>query len=67
MIGRWFPRIAVPAQVRQHYREALRELRSDLVPHDMRLRIAVEQQQRPTPARDGDMNLNAARGIDFRA
>jgi hypothetical protein len=42
----WAGAIAVPAQVGGDDREMLRESIGDLVPGDMRQRIAVEQEQR---------------------
>ena len=45
------PRIAVAAQVHQHDREMLRKARRDEVPHRMRLRVTVQQEQGLAAAR----------------
>ena len=42
--------VAVAAQVRRDYREVLRQPRRDLVPHGMRLRVTVQQQERRAAA-----------------
>jgi len=44
--GRRLRTVAVAAQVGDHQREVLRQSRRHLAPHHMRLRIAVQQEQR---------------------
>ena len=53
--------VAVPAQVRQDNREALRQARRDLVPLRMGLRVAVDHQERRTGPADERMNPRARR------
>ena len=54
-------RIAVAAQVAADDGVALREPRRDPMPHRVRLRIAVQQEERRTAAADDAMNLRAGR------
>ena len=51
--------VAVAAQVGQHHGEALGQARRNLVPHDVGLGVAVEQQQRRPGARLPDVDLGA--------
>ena len=55
--------LAVAAQVRKHDREALGQAGRDLVPHDVGLRIAVQQEQGGTAAGPAQEDLGA-RGSD---
>ena len=60
-----FARIAVAAQVRGHDGEALRQPRRHLVPDGVRLRIAVQQEQRGTGAAHDRVHRHAP-GIEAR-
>jgi hypothetical protein len=53
--------VAVAAQVRRDDRAAFGEPGRHLVPHDMRLRIAVQQQHRRAFAADAQMDPRPAR------
>jgi len=54
---------AIAAQVGHDHREVGGQGRSDLVPHDVRLRIAVQQQQRRPVARPAQVDARLA-GVD---
>ena len=56
-VGRGHGALAVAAQVRDDQRELACQLRRDLVPADVRLRITVQQQQRRTRAADAREDL----------
>ena len=62
-VGRGLRRVAVAAQVRADNGELARQRGGDPVPHRVRLRIAVEQQQRRPAAADHAVNPRA-RGVD---
>jgi hypothetical protein len=52
-------RVAVAAQIAAHDGEALREARRDGVPHRVRLRVAVQQEQRRAAAADDAVDFSA--------
>ena len=54
-------RIAVAAQVGAHHGVVARELRRDLVPHGVRLRITMQHQDRRAVAADLEIDHRAAR------
>jgi hypothetical protein len=54
--------IAVPAQIGAHDRVPLGEPGSDRVPHRVRLRVAVQQQERWTAAADDQGDVGAVAG-----
>lgn len=55
--------VAVTAQISQHNRVVVGQLRGDAVPDQVRLRIAVQQEQRRTVTRDGAVDAHLA-GVD---
>ena len=55
--------IAITPQVRHHAGEALHQRGRNLVPHGMRLRKAMDQQQRRAGAADARENLDAGAGV----
>ena len=57
-IGR-FSTHAIPAKVGDDDGEVLRQFRCDAVPNQMRLRIAVQQQQRRATAADERVDIDA--------
>ncbi len=54
-------RIAVPAEVAADHGESLGEARRDPVPHHVRLRVAVQQQDWRSVAADDERYLRAGR------
>src|SRR5437762_13891524 len=55
--------IPVAAKIRANDGKALRQTRSDLVPHRVRLRVTMQEQERRTAAADDEIDLGA-RGAD---
>ena len=62
---RRFASVAIATQVGSHYGEFPGQPRCDFVPHDVCLRVAVQEQQRRTFAARNYMD-SCARGLDFR-
>ena len=60
-IARQFFAVAITAQVGRDDREAFRKLGHNLVPGQMRLRVAVEQQQRRSRTADRGADAHAVR------
>src|SRR5580704_17049685 len=62
---RWFAAVAIATQVGSHNGEFPGQSRSDFVPHDVCLRVAMQEQHRRTLAARNYVD-SCARGLDFR-
>jgi hypothetical protein len=50
--------VAIPAQIRHYHREMVGQNWGDFVPHNMGLRVTMQQKQRRPLASGADMNFS---------